>query len=359
MGGDKGLPALLCTRKSKNKSPLPCSRMRFWKGSTLLVDISNWLVSFMRSDPVAGNAQYLRPRRPFSTRLFAYLDGIYSRHAFANYDITLIFIFDGDRNPIKEKVVRVSREAARKDAKRKLINIEKAGHAKAGNSTKREANLKSIYKELGHIDAIMIADVIEWSKNKRVKCFQAPFEADAQIASFLNQGIGDGVISLDSDLIPYGVTKPVLVGVDRSSREFAVMQRGIFVDDFMNHLNLLDIQILFCLCGNDNIKGVYGDGLAKMKQEVSAIKAGKKTLNSVLLHIENNKISQSAGQRNNKRRRIVRSERTGYDGYREKFKKAISIYKDHPVYIICPNDGSDTMLDVFLNGTYTVGLPMI
>jgi exonuclease-1 len=52
----------------------------------------------------------------------------------------------------------------------------------------------------------MAAELISCLKTTRpaVKCIVAPYEADAQLAYLCRQDIVDGVVTEDSDAIPYG-----------------------------------------------------------------------------------------------------------------------------------------------------------
>ena len=41
--------------------------------------------------------------------------------------------------------------------------------------------------------------------DKGVQCIVAPYEADAQMAHLVKQGLASGVITEDSDMLPYGI----------------------------------------------------------------------------------------------------------------------------------------------------------
>lgn len=67
------------------------------------------------------------------------------------------------------------------------------------------------------IDDSMVHDFIQELKHTRIEYIVSPYESDAQLAFLFMQGKIDVVITEDSDLLAYGVTK-VLFKMDPSGK---------------------------------------------------------------------------------------------------------------------------------------------
>ena len=67
-------------------------------------------------------------------------------------------------------------------------------------------NARNYFAKSIDVSPTMAAELIACLKATRpsVKCLVAPYEADAQLAYMCKQDIVDGVITEDSDAIPYG-----------------------------------------------------------------------------------------------------------------------------------------------------------
>ena len=114
------------------------------------------------------------------------------------YKIEVTLVFDGAELPAK---LGTERERAANRA----LNLSKARElTKAGNSQAAY----QFYTQAVDISPRMAAELIAILRVHRpsVRCIVAPYEADAQMAFLCAANLVDGVISEDSDTIPFGCT---------------------------------------------------------------------------------------------------------------------------------------------------------
>ncbi len=110
-----------------------------------------------------------------------------------------------------------------------------------------------------------------------VVCIGSPFEADHQLASLFHQNIIDYVVTVDSDLIFFGVdvifemnnkgecwmmiTNKLLE--TRLPQKIGTDDNVIWTRDILNHMA--------CFLGNDYIRRLYGNGPTKVKPFVDEL----------------------------------------------------------------------------------------
>lgn len=150
------------------------------------------------------------------------------------YDITPIVVFDGRRLPVKdgtEKERACNRERSRAAGMQLL---------RAGNRT---AALEAFQKAVDVTPQMAFEFILELRK-MGVEYVVAPYEADAQLAHLFAQGVCSLVITEDSDLLPFGVTRVLfklgrdgagkLVEMDRlpsvTGLDFVQLSRSLFLD---------------------------------------------------------------------------------------------------------------------------------
>lgn len=109
-----------------------------------------------------------------------------------SHDITLYLVFDGGPLPAKEKT-----EALRAASRSKNQHLATTD---GGKDSSRSVMARSI-----DVTPRMAAQLIRACRQYRpsVKCIVAPYEADAQLSYLCALGVVDGVISEDSDCVPY------------------------------------------------------------------------------------------------------------------------------------------------------------
>ncbi|TDH73378.1 hypothetical protein CCR75_008693 [Bremia lactucae] len=115
-------------------------------------------------------------------------------------------VFDGGPLPMKNKI---ETERRRTRQKYRELGIQ---HYK----NKRYSEARKCFARAVDVSPYMAHQVIQQLKARKVAYVVAPYEADAQLAYLVKNGIADGVISEDSDCLPFGC-QTVLFKMDRDN----------------------------------------------------------------------------------------------------------------------------------------------
>lgn len=120
------------------------------------------------------------------------------------HSITPILVFDGQSLPAKAqtKLLRQKRKQAVRDTIEELLRTGNEHKARYLMRTCVDVNFEMVYK------------VIERCRAEQIDYIVAPYEADAQIAFLVNNGIADYAITEDSDMLVFGCKK-TLYKLDR------------------------------------------------------------------------------------------------------------------------------------------------
>ncbi|KAG9247464.1 hypothetical protein BJ878DRAFT_539249 [Calycina marina] len=187
-----GINGLLPLLKSIHK---PCSVKKF-DGKTLAVDAYGWL-----HRGTVACAMELALGKP--TR--KYVDFCMHRvRMLQHYGVTPYIVFDGDYLPSKggTETERLNRRSESKKAGLELLSAGK----------KALAYLE--FQKAVDVSPEMARLFIDELKKSRVQYVVAPYEADAQMVYLERQGIVDGILSEDSDLLVFGA-KCLLTKLDQ------------------------------------------------------------------------------------------------------------------------------------------------
>ncbi|KAL4897758.1 PIN domain-like protein [Aspergillus ambiguus] len=180
--GIKGLHGLL---KSIQK---PCHLKKF-SGQTLGVDAYGWLhrgtvacsVDLVLERPTAKHIEFVLNR----VRMLLY------------FGVTPYLVFDGDNLPSKSGT-EVERHQRRQQSKALGLELQRKGR------------ITEAYQELQKavdVTPLMARQLIEELKKMDVQYVVAPYEADAQLVYLERQGLINGIISEDSDLLVFGARR--------------------------------------------------------------------------------------------------------------------------------------------------------
>ncbi|KKK24408.1 hypothetical protein AOCH_004792 [Aspergillus ochraceoroseus] len=177
--GIKGLHGLL---KSIQK---PCHLKKF-SGQTLGVDAYGWLhrgtvacaVDLVLDRPTTKHVDFVLSR----VRMLLY------------FGISPYLVFDGDNLPSKSGT-ESDRYQKRQDSKALGMELQRKG---------RTAEAYQEFQKAVDVTPLMARQLIEELKKMDVQYVVAPYEADAQLVYLEQQGLIDGIISEDSDLLVFG-----------------------------------------------------------------------------------------------------------------------------------------------------------
>ncbi|KAB8204380.1 PIN domain-like protein [Aspergillus parasiticus] len=180
--GIKGLHGLL---KSIQK---PCHLKKF-SGQTLGVDAYGWLhrgtvacaVDLVLDRPTTKHVDFVLNR----VRMLLY------------FGVTPYLIFDGDNLPSKAGT-ESDRHQRRQESKTLGLELQRKG---------RTAEAYQEFQKAVDVTPLMARQLIDELKKMNVQYVVAPYEADAQLVYLERQGIINGIISEDSDLLVFGAKR--------------------------------------------------------------------------------------------------------------------------------------------------------
>ncbi|KAE8382873.1 PIN domain-like protein [Aspergillus bertholletiae] len=180
--GIKGLHGLL---KSIQK---PCHLKKF-SGQTLGVDAYGWLhrgtvacaVDLVLDRPTTKHVDFVLNR----VRMLLY------------FGVTPYLIFDGDNLPSKAGT-ESDRQQRRQESKTLGLELQRKG---------RTAEAYQEFQKAVDVTPLMARQLIDELKKMNVQYVVAPYEADAQLVYLERQGIINGIISEDSDLLVFGAKR--------------------------------------------------------------------------------------------------------------------------------------------------------
>lgn len=133
-----------------------------------------------------------------------------------HYGITPYIVFDGNYLPSKAGT-ELSRAASRAEAKRKGLDLLRMGKSAAAHMELQKAV---------DVTPEMARCLIEELKKLKVQYVVAPYEADAQLAFLERQGLIDGIVSEDSDMLVFGA-KRLITKMDKFGECIEILR-----DDF-------------------------------------------------------------------------------------------------------------------------------
>ncbi|KAL1968209.1 hypothetical protein VTN77DRAFT_2044 [Rasamsonia byssochlamydoides] len=180
--GIKGLHGLL---KSIQK---PCHVKKF-SGQTIGVDAYGWL-----HRGTVACAMDLALDRPTVKHIEFVLNRV---RMLIFFGVTPYLVFDGDNLPSKAGT-ESERLKKREESKKLALELYNKG---------RTAEAYQEFQKAVDVTPHMARQLIEELKKMNVQYLVAPYEADAQLAYLERQGIINGIISEDSDLLVFGAKR--------------------------------------------------------------------------------------------------------------------------------------------------------
>ena len=221
-----------------------------------------------------------------------------------HYGVIPIVVLDGAPLPGKAGV-NAARSAKRKENLKKGHELMDAG---------RRFEAEQCFQKAISITAEMANVLHRTLLHKGIQCIVAPFEADAQMAYLVRKGIAAGVITEDSDMVPYGIGT-VLYKVERCGTCRILSPDTLMgVNDENPHFRMpatLEKRIHVCiLAGCDYLPSVTGIGIIKALALVNKWNTGPRAIKEL--------------------RRTKKNEVPG--DYEQQFRRAELTFTHHWVY---------------------------
>uniref|UniRef100_A0A7S1KUX0 Exonuclease 1 n=1 Tax=Percolomonas cosmopolitus TaxID=63605 RepID=A0A7S1KUX0_9EUKA len=244
MGINGLLPAL--------KPCLNAVHIREYKGKRLAVDAYVWLHkgAFSCAEELCqgiATEKYLN----FCSRMVGLL---------LHYGVIPVIVFDGDRLPMKSGEEH-TRKSSRKENLQKAKSLVQAGNY---------GDAKKYFQQAVDVSPTMAKRFIEMLKTKNVEYIVAPYEADAQLGFLARTGYVDGVITEDSDMIPYGV--PLVLYKLKSNGSAEEFHRSRLMQASKLNFHRFDQDKIITMCvlnGCDYLDSLPGIGIVTAHRFVS------------------------------------------------------------------------------------------
>ncbi|CDR45412.1 CYFA0S18e01266g1_1 [Cyberlindnera fabianii] len=215
-----------------------------FRGKTVAIDSYAWLHKGVMS------CSWELARDQHTTR---YIDYFRRKvRMLQHFGVVPYFVFDGDNFSSKGNT-EDEREKNRQMKKEKAMALLSQGDKKGA--------YKHIVQSVD-VTPQMAKSVIDYLKQADIKFVVAPYEADAQMVYLEKQGLVDGIISEDSDLLIFGA-KCLLTKLNDFGECIAIRR-----DNFKNCrlvpvglLNDAQLRMVACLSGCDYTDGIPGIGI--------------------------------------------------------------------------------------------------
>lgn len=240
------------------------THLRNFSGQTLGIDAYGWL-----HRGTVGCAIELAQGKPTRKHIDFALHRV---RMLLHFGVKPYVVFDGAYLPSKAHTEK-GRAARRRESKRVGLDLLRMGRT---NQAQQELQ-KAV-----DVTAEMARELIEELKRMDIAYVVAPFEADSQLAYLEKQGIINGVISEDSDLLVFGV-KCLLTKLDQYG-ECIMIQRTDFTAcrevSFVGWTDA-EFRMMAILSGCDYLPGIKNLGLKTAYRLVRKHKALDKLIQSL------------------------------------------------------------------------------
>ncbi|GAC95247.1 hypothetical protein PHSY_002822 [Pseudozyma hubeiensis SY62] len=191
-----------------------------------------------------------------------------------HFGVKPYLVFDGDKLPAK-KGTEDDREQRRSDNLQRAKELEQEG---------KSQQARDVYGKCVDITPEMAFQLIKVLKEENIPYVVAPYEADAQLAYLEAQGIIDGVVTEDSDLLVFGC-KTVLFKLDQAGNAVEMLQHRFWTN---RHITLsgwtaVEFRQMAILSGCDYLPSIVGMGLKNAHRLLRRYKTVDKVLQAVRL----------------------------------------------------------------------------
>eukprot|EP00111_Clytia_hemisphaerica_P004690 TCONS_00013473-protein len=237
-----------------------------FKGQTAGIDAYCWL-----HKGTYGCAQDLIMKKP--TR--AYVSYVMKRvRMLINAGVTPLLVFDGGHLPAK----------AGKEAERRARRKEYKEKGMAALREEKSSVAFDCFQKACDVTPEMASHVIAECAKLNVRCVVAPYEADAQLAYLMIQGVTQLTISEDSDLLLYGCSKVLYkMGSDGEGTLVDLVNLPKVRSVKLSQFTMEQFRWMCMLSGCDYLPSIKGMGLIKAYKLLQRHKAAKQAIKALKL----------------------------------------------------------------------------
>lgn len=237
-----GVSGLLPLLKSIHKH----TNLKTYADQTLGVDAFGWL----HRGAIACSFQLA-----FDKPTTQYITFVVNRvRMLLDFGITPYLVFDGDALPSKSGT-NLKRKQEREAAKELGLSLWRAG--------KKDQAYQEFQKAVA-ITPLMTHALIEELRRMNVQILVAPYEADAQLVYLEKEGIIDGILSEDSDLLVFGAKK-LITKLDQHGSCIEVNRSDLILNKDISFAGWSDTMFrrMAILSGCDYLPSINSVGLRK------------------------------------------------------------------------------------------------
>ncbi|KAE8250947.1 hypothetical protein A4X13_0g4231 [Tilletia indica] len=191
-----------------------------------------------------------------------------------HFGITPYLVFDGDKLPSKAHT-EDDRDKRRAENKSRAEKCLAAGE-------KEQA--RDLFSKCLDISPAIAYQLIKVLRREKVSYIVAPYEADAQLAYMEKEGIIDGIITEDSDMLVFGC-KRVLFKLDSDGGCIEILQSKLTANKSVSFVGwtIHEFRQMSILSGCDYLESINGMGLKNAHRLLRRYKTVDKVLQAVRL----------------------------------------------------------------------------
>ena len=216
-------------------------------GKTLAVDAFNWLYQFLAI--IRGNDG--SPLKDYKGRVTSHLSGLFYRNLnLMDAGIKLIYVFDGQPNPLKAQEIQRRREA-REISQKKMEEAQ-------DDSDRENTDIKRFAQGTSKLTKEMIEESKQLLSYMGIPYIVAPQDGEAQAAHLIQSGKAWGIASQDYDAFLFNGERVVRNLSDTKDKSIEYYH----LPKTLENLNITQAQLvdMAILVGVDFFDGIAGIG---------------------------------------------------------------------------------------------------
>ncbi|CAD6913258.1 unnamed protein product [Tilletia controversa] len=242
------------------------THIKEYKGKTLGIDAYVWL-----HRGAYACAQELVLGQP-TDKFIRYT--MHKINMLRHFGITPYMVFDGDKLPSK----------AHTEDDRDRRRTENRARAEQCLAAGEKDQARELFSKCLDVSPAIAYQLIKALKREKVSYIVAPYEADAQLAYLEKEGIIDGIITEDSDMLVFGC-KRVLFKLDSDGGCVEILQSKLTANKSVSFVGwtIHEFRQMSILSGCDYLESIIGMGLKNAHRLLRRYKTVDKVLQAVRL----------------------------------------------------------------------------